>query len=164
MIVTFEILTGSDPYEVTEPHGVFRYVGYGQLEATYVDPSVALPLTANVVTVEDEGLDDPSVDAFFVVLGEIGENEWVVWFSDVTAITEELRGKFFIAKCRSQHKLFGMTSSGYFYCPYVPIVSTPVLMDPNSFKPNKGILTRYGKKILAQGAKFYGSVSVVGGP
>ena len=33
-----------------------------------------------------------------------------------------------------------------------------VLIDPNSFNPNKGILTRYGKKLLQQGAQFYGKV------
>jgi hypothetical protein len=38
--------------------------------------------------------------------------------------------------------------SGYFYCPYVPLTQTPVVLDPESFCPRKGILTRYGKKLL----------------
>ena len=50
--------------------------------------------------------------------------------------------------------------SGYFYCPYVPLTQTPVVLDPESFCPRKGILTRYGKKLLREGAKFYGRLSI----
>lgn len=50
--------------------------------------------------------------------------------------------------------------SGYFYCPYVPLTQTPVVLDPESFCPRKGILTRYGKKLLREGAKFYARVSI----
>jgi len=50
--------------------------------------------------------------------------------------------------------------SGYFYCPYVPLTQTPVVLDPESFCPRKGILTRYGKKLLREGAKFYARVTI----
>jgi hypothetical protein len=50
--------------------------------------------------------------------------------------------------------------SGYFYCPYVPLTQTPVALDTESFCPRKGILTRYGKKLLREGAKFYGRLSI----
>ncbi len=50
--------------------------------------------------------------------------------------------------------------SGYFYCPYVPLTQTPVVLDPESFCPRKGILTRYGKKLLREGAKFYGRMTI----
>lgn len=50
--------------------------------------------------------------------------------------------------------------SGYFYCPYVPLTQTPVVLDPESFCPRKGLLTRYGKKLLREGAKFYGRMSI----
>ena len=39
--------------------------------------------------------------------------------------------------------------SGYFYAPYVPMFKTPVALDPNTFNPQRGILSRYGKKIMA---------------
>lgn len=45
--------------------------------------------------------------------------------------------------------------TGYFYCPYVPLQKTPVILDPAEFTPRKGILTRYGKKLLKDGAKYY---------
>jgi hypothetical protein len=50
--------------------------------------------------------------------------------------------------------------SGYFYCPYVPLTQTPVVLDTESLCPRKGILTRYGKKLLREGAKFYARMSI----
>lgn len=50
--------------------------------------------------------------------------------------------------------------SGYFFCPYVPLTQTPVVLDPESFCPRKGLLTRYGKKLLREGAKFYARLSI----
>jgi len=50
--------------------------------------------------------------------------------------------------------------SGYFYCPYVPLTQTPTVLDPESLCPRKGILTRYGKKLLREGAKFYARLSI----
>jgi hypothetical protein len=50
--------------------------------------------------------------------------------------------------------------SGYFYCPYVPLTQTPIVLDPESFCPRKGILTRYGKKLLREGAKFYARMTI----
>lgn len=52
--------------------------------------------------------------------------------------------------------------SGYFYCPYVPLTQTPVVLDPESFCPRKGILTRYGKKMLREGRKFYARINISG--
>ena len=50
--------------------------------------------------------------------------------------------------------------SGYFYCPYVPLTQTPTVLDPDSFCPRKGILTRYGKALLRDGSKFYARMSI----
>lgn len=50
--------------------------------------------------------------------------------------------------------------SGYFYCPYVPLTQTPVVLNPESFCPSKGIITRYGKKLLREGAKFYARMTI----
>lgn len=50
--------------------------------------------------------------------------------------------------------------SGYFYCPYVPLTQTPTVLDPESFCPRRGILTRYGKKLLREGSKFYARLSI----
>lgn len=50
--------------------------------------------------------------------------------------------------------------SGYFFCPYVPLTQTPVVLDPDNFCPRKGLLTRYGKKLLREGSKFYARLSI----
>ena len=50
--------------------------------------------------------------------------------------------------------------AGYMYCPYIPLLSTPTVLDPNSFTPNKGIMTRYGKKLIEDGGLYYATISV----
>jgi len=50
--------------------------------------------------------------------------------------------------------------SGYFYAPYIPLLSTPTVLDPNSFTPNKGVMTRYGKKLIEDGGLFYATINV----
>lgn len=50
--------------------------------------------------------------------------------------------------------------AGYFYAPYVPLLSTPTVLDPNSFSPNKGIMTRYGKKLIEDGGLYYATITV----
>jgi len=50
--------------------------------------------------------------------------------------------------------------AGYFYAPYIPLLSTPTVLDPNSFTPNKGVMTRYGKKLIEDGGLYYGTITV----
>lgn len=50
--------------------------------------------------------------------------------------------------------------TGYYYAPYVPLQTTPVVLDPQEFKPKEGILTRYGKKLIEDGKKYYGNLTV----
>lgn len=50
--------------------------------------------------------------------------------------------------------------SGYFYCPYVPLVRSPVVLDPESLCPRVGLMSRYGKVLLREGSKFYGRLSI----
>lgn len=50
--------------------------------------------------------------------------------------------------------------AGFFYAPYIPLLSTPTVLDPNSFVPNKGVMCRYGKKLIEDGGLYYGVVTV----
>lgn len=50
--------------------------------------------------------------------------------------------------------------AGYFYAPYIPLLSTPTVLDPNSYTPSKGIMTRYGKKLIEDGGLYYAVVNV----
>lgn len=49
---------------------------------------------------------------------------------------------------------------GAVYAPYVPLIMTPIVYDPDTFTPRKGLLTRYAKKMVRP--DFYGVVKVAG--
>jgi hypothetical protein len=48
--------------------------------------------------------------------------------------------------------------SGAVYAPYIPLIMTPLVYDPATFTPRKGIMTRYAKKMIRP--EFYGKVYV----
>lgn len=48
------------------------------------------------------------------------------------------------------------TDVGYFYAPYTPLLRTPVLLNPNEFDSRRGIITRYGRRLLEEGGRYYG--------
>ena len=48
--------------------------------------------------------------------------------------------------------------SGAVYAPYVPLMMTPLVYDPVSFTPRKGIMTRYAKKMIRP--EFYGKIFI----
>lgn len=50
--------------------------------------------------------------------------------------------------------------AGYFHAPYIPMLSTPTVLDPNSYSPSRGLMTRYGKKLVEDGAYYYGVINV----
>ena len=49
--------------------------------------------------------------------------------------------------------------TGYVYAPYVPLIVTPTIFAPEDFTPRKGVMTRYGKKMVR--ADFYGTVTIL---
>tara|TARA_R100000030_G_scaffold93074_2_gene79020 strand:+ start:290 stop:2014 length:1725 start_codon:yes stop_codon:yes gene_type:complete len=48
--------------------------------------------------------------------------------------------------------------TGAVFAPYIPLIMTPLVYDPSSFTPRKGIMTRYAKKMVRP--DFYGKVLV----
>lgn len=61
----------------------------------------------------------------------------------------------------------GETDTGYFYCPYIPLMSSGVVMNPVTFQPVVSLMTRYGKakftnslSSLGNSADYYGKISV----
>ena len=50
--------------------------------------------------------------------------------------------------------------TGAVYAPYVPLMMTPLVYDPTTFTPRKGIMTRYAKKMIRP--EFYGKIYVSG--
>ena len=49
---------------------------------------------------------------------------------------------------------------GAVFAPYVPLIMTPLLYDPNTFTPRKGLMTRYAKKMIRP--DYYGKIYVAG--
>ena len=47
--------------------------------------------------------------------------------------------------------------TGFVYAPYVPLIVTPTIFQPEDFTPRKGVMTRYGKKMVR--GDFYGTVT-----
>jgi hypothetical protein len=50
--------------------------------------------------------------------------------------------------------------AGAVFAPYIPLIMTPLVYDPNTFTPRKGLLTRFAKKMLRP--EFYGKIYVSG--
>ena len=48
--------------------------------------------------------------------------------------------------------------TGAVYAPYVPMIMTPLVYDPQNFTPRRGVMTRYAKKMVRP--EFYGKVIV----
>ena len=49
---------------------------------------------------------------------------------------------------------------GAVFSPYVPLIMTPLLYDPSTFTPRKGLMTRYAKKMIRP--DYYGKIYVSG--
>jgi hypothetical protein len=50
--------------------------------------------------------------------------------------------------------------TGAVYAPYVPLILTPLVYDPDNFTPRRGVMTRYAKKLVRP--EFYGKIYVDG--
>jgi len=50
--------------------------------------------------------------------------------------------------------------TGAVYAPYIPLIMTPLIYDPDNFTPRRGVMTRYAKKIVRP--EFYGKLYVHG--
>ena len=50
--------------------------------------------------------------------------------------------------------------SGAIFAPYIPLIMTPLVYDPDTYTPSKGLLTRYAKKVVRP--EFYGKIYVSG--
>ena len=50
--------------------------------------------------------------------------------------------------------------TGAVFAPYIPLIMTPLIYDPSTFTPRKGLMTRYAKKMVRP--EFYGKILVNG--
>jgi hypothetical protein len=57
--------------------------------------------------------------------------------------------------------------SGFVYAPYVPLLVTPTIFEPEDFTPRKGVMTRYASQMIRPemyGLVFVTDINVVGSP
>ncbi len=61
----------------------------------------------------------------------------------------------------------GETDTGYFYCPYIPLMTSNVVTDPVTYNQQVMLMTRYGKAVftssgssLGNSADYYGKITV----
>jgi hypothetical protein len=50
-------------------------------------------------------------------------------------------------------------NSGYFFAPFVPLTTTPPILDNNSFRRRAG-MTGYSREALREGARHYAQISI----
>lgn len=50
--------------------------------------------------------------------------------------------------------------TGAVFAPYIPLIMTPLVVDPDDFTPRKGVMTRFAKKVVRP--EFFGSVTIEG--
>jgi len=80
----------------------------------------------------------------------------------------QLNGRYKVYKnpyMKSNVMLLGFRGSqfletGAVFAPYIPLIMTPLVYDPNTFTPRKGLLTRYAKKMVRP--EFYGTIDIAG--
>ena len=52
--------------------------------------------------------------------------------------------------------------AGYVYAPYIPLQGLPKVVDPATFQPRKGLITRYGKAAVTPESRFYRVIRFAG--
>jgi hypothetical protein len=52
--------------------------------------------------------------------------------------------------------------TGAVYAPYIPLIMTPLVYDPQNFTPRRGVMTRYAKKMVR--SEFFGKIVIDGVP
>ena len=50
--------------------------------------------------------------------------------------------------------------AGAVFAPYIPLIMTPMVYDPDTFVPRKGLLTRYAKIMVRP--EYFGKIMVNG--
>lgn len=56
------------------------------------------------------------------------------------------------------YKGSSMLETGYVYAPYIPLYTSPLIIDPNDFTPRRGIMSRYARKLVDP--SFYATITI----
>lgn len=132
--ISWQLLRYAPPTAVDELWCIYRIISITSDKDGYTNILV------------DDHIEDPVAAEFFVVLKDLGKNEWLCYYHGQYVYCQRISMGF---------KGNSYLDASYFYCPYVPLMTTPVL-PAQPVDKSKGILTKFGKKLLAQAGKVYG--------
>jgi hypothetical protein len=122
----------------------------GSANFIVVSPDVATILEASVLYKPSFSLDgDGQVSGMVIGAEKVGtlSNRFTVYKDPYFPRNKVLVG----------YKGGSYLETGYVYAPYVPLIVTPTIFAPEDFTPRKGVMTRYGKKMVR--SDFYGTVT-----
>jgi hypothetical protein len=125
---------------------IHRFTNRGPANWIVVGPEIAARF-ANVNTWK--GSNVSPTDAAVYKAGEL-EGRYAVY-----VMTSFPRGKILIGR-KPQSQL----EAAYIHAPYVPILMTDAILDPNDFTPRKAMLSRYAKHLVEDGQYYYAVLDV----
>ena len=129
---------------------IHRLTLRGSANFVVVGPDVATILEASVMYKPSYSLDgDGQVSGMVLGADKVGtlSNRFTVYKDPYFPRNKVLVG----------YKGGSYLETGYVYAPYVPLIVTPTIFAPEDFTPRKGVMTRYGKKMVR--SDFYGTVT-----
>jgi len=130
-------------------NNIHRKTLRGAANFIVTSPDVATILEASVLYKPNLSM-DPKETQFTVGTEKVGSlNNRFTVYKDPYFI----RNKILVG-----YKGGSFLETGFVYAPYVPLIVTPTIYAPDDFTPQKGVMTRYAKKLIR--SDFYGSVTV----
>jgi hypothetical protein len=128
---------------------IFRKTLRGKANFLVVSPDVATILESMIVW-RPLSVGDPLMTRFSMGIEKVGSlNQSYTVYKDPyfprNVVLVGYKGNTFL-------------DSGFIYAPYVPILVTPTIFAPEDFTPRKGVMTRYGKRLVK--SDFYGKVII----
>ena len=87
------------------------------------------------------------------------ENVGIIRFGTLAQKYKVYKHPWFTAnKMLMGYKGVSWIETGYVYAPYIPLYTTPLIIDPNDLTPRRGVMTRFAKKMVKSG--FFGTVTL----
>jgi len=87
------------------------------------------------------------------------ENIGVIRFGTLAQKYKVYKHPWFTAnKMLMGYKGLSWIETGYVYAPYIPLWTTPLIVDPNDFTPRRGVMTRFAKKMV--NGDFFGTITL----
>lgn len=126
----------------------------GQANFIVVSPDVATILESSRIITTDFSMD---------AQGQVDFGSYTIGAQQIGTI----QGRYKVFRCSDFPRnkiLVGYKGqddidTGYVYCPYVPLVITPVLANTEDFQPRQAVYTRYAEKMIR--ADYFATITVL---